>query len=270
VHLGPRVVLEDWWPTIRGLTLCQEFCRVSHWKKQYGWVIKIYMAYNEEKGKSHEDLWGLGSFILFVSLELRTINRDASNELVKCKSSKSYFQSNLPEKFGHIRSLDRVPEVFAGHVWTSLISSQPGISGPFVGFQRRFSDMSGLRTGHIWSPSSCSNCLFSGLIRPGHRFQRHFWHIQSLEQTCPVNPYFPRGQVFCNTYPSQSLGSSRDLQTYSVPGPNMSGLSNLTQVMSRHQTCPVPRPGSNNVSWIYPISWPDMSGSLTPQQVDSF
>jgi hypothetical protein len=31
-------------------------------KRQYRRAIRIYMAYNEVKGKSHEDLWGLGSF----------------------------------------------------------------------------------------------------------------------------------------------------------------------------------------------------------------
>jgi hypothetical protein len=35
VHLGPVWVLEDWWPTIRYLTLCWEFCIVHHPKRQY-------------------------------------------------------------------------------------------------------------------------------------------------------------------------------------------------------------------------------------------
>jgi hypothetical protein len=55
------------------------------------------MAYNEEKGKRHEDPLGLGSFILFVSYELCTIKGDALGELVKCKSSKNSFESNSLE-----------------------------------------------------------------------------------------------------------------------------------------------------------------------------
>jgi hypothetical protein len=36
--------------------------------------------------------------ILFVSLELSTIKGDTLGELVKCKSLKNSFQTNLPEK----------------------------------------------------------------------------------------------------------------------------------------------------------------------------
>jgi hypothetical protein len=51
--------LEDWWPTIRDLTLYWEFSSAQHWKKAIWTYIWIYMAYDEEKGKSREDLWGL-------------------------------------------------------------------------------------------------------------------------------------------------------------------------------------------------------------------
>jgi hypothetical protein len=54
--------------------------------------------------------------------ELCTIKGDASSELVKSKSSKTYFQTNLPEISGHIQSPDQVSVSFVGHVRATLIS----------------------------------------------------------------------------------------------------------------------------------------------------
>jgi hypothetical protein len=81
-------VLDNWWLSIRGLTLYQEFCRESHWKRQYRCAIKIYMTYNEEKEKSHKDLWGLGSFYFIWVLGAPYYQGSSLGELVKCKSSK--------------------------------------------------------------------------------------------------------------------------------------------------------------------------------------
>jgi hypothetical protein len=79
-----------------------------------------------------------------VPYELRIIKGDASSELVKCKSLKTCFQSNLLEKIGHIRSPDWVPVSFAEHVQTTLISlvywAYPApMSGPNMSGQPIFS-----------------------------------------------------------------------------------------------------------------------------------
>jgi hypothetical protein len=81
------------------------------------------MKKKEKVMKIFEDY---GDYILFASYELRTIKGDASSELVKCKSSKTHFQSNLPEKSGHIQSLDWGLVNFAEHVRPS----SPDMFGP--------------------------------------------------------------------------------------------------------------------------------------------
>jgi hypothetical protein len=70
----------------------------------------------KKKGKAVKIFEYSGDFNFLVSYELRTIEGNALDELVKCKSSKTYFQSNLPEKSGHIRFPDRVPEKFSRYV----------------------------------------------------------------------------------------------------------------------------------------------------------
>jgi isocitrate/isopropylmalate dehydrogenase len=57
---------EDWWPTIRDITLCWEFCRVRNWKRQYKRRVKIYMATLKKKGKVTKIFEDYGVFILFV------------------------------------------------------------------------------------------------------------------------------------------------------------------------------------------------------------
>jgi hypothetical protein len=141
------------------------------------------MPYDKEKGKSHEDLWELKSFILFKSYELRTIKGDALDELVKCKISKSILLPKSPVRpdicnslagfqrlwpSGHlpypgltqsIRLLSRGPEAFPGHVRPNSI---PQWLSP--------------RTGYIWSPVRVSERLVG--------------HVQPPIRTClPSQPY---------------------------------------------------------------------------------
>jgi hypothetical protein len=54
VHLGPMWVLEDWWPTIRDLTLCCEFCSEQHLKRQYERWNKILYR---QQWRKREKLW---------------------------------------------------------------------------------------------------------------------------------------------------------------------------------------------------------------------
>jgi hypothetical protein len=124
----PVWVLEDWWPTIRDLTLCWEFCKVWHWKRQYEWYIKIYMPYDEEKGKSHEDLWGLKSFYFIKSYELCTIKGDALGVLVKCKKSKSIHKPKFPEKLGIFEFLTGFQKLFSNPDMSGLAPAHQRLS----------------------------------------------------------------------------------------------------------------------------------------------
>jgi hypothetical protein len=72
---------------------------VPCWKRQYEWTIKIYVAYNEQKGKSHKDLWGLGSFNFICVLGAPYYQGGHIGWLVKCKSSKNIFQTNFSENW---------------------------------------------------------------------------------------------------------------------------------------------------------------------------
>jgi hypothetical protein len=172
-----------------------------------------------------------------VSYELHTIKGDTSSELVKYKSTKSYFQSNFLGKSGHIRPpklgykgvCQTCPTLSPDMSEVHIFSRSLGLSRPFAGFQRGLSDM----FGHIWS-------------------------------TLP-----PTAKSFHRTCLGHSLSSRGDHRTYPVPGSDMSGPSALTRVNSLHYTCLVPRPGSSNVSRTYLVSWPNMFGSLTPQRADS-
>jgi hypothetical protein len=132
------------------------------------------MSYDKEKGKSHEDLWGLKSFILFKSYEFHTIKGDALDELVKCKTSKSILPPKSPVRpdicnslagfqrlwsSGHlpypgltqpIRLLSWGPEAFPGHVRPNPI---PQWLSPRTGYIRSPVQVSERLVGYVWPPT---------------------------------------------------------------------------------------------------------------------
>jgi hypothetical protein len=59
-------------------------------------VLKCYMAFNEEKGKSHEDSLGSRSVSFICVLGAPYYQGDALGELVKCKFLKNYPQTITP------------------------------------------------------------------------------------------------------------------------------------------------------------------------------
>jgi hypothetical protein len=72
------------------------------------------------------------------------------------------------------------------------------------------------------------------------------------------------------TYPAKQPNSRGRSYAYPVPRLDMPTSSALTRVRTLHRTCLVPRPCSTGGCRICPAPSPDMFGSLTPQQVDSF
>jgi hypothetical protein len=120
VHLGPVWVLKDQWPTIRYLTLYWEFCSGRPWKRQYEWCIKIYMAYYEEKEKSHDDPWGLGSFYFFCVVGALYYQGGCIGWVGEVQIIKINLLTKVPRKTGHIRVSDPILEALANHVWASL------------------------------------------------------------------------------------------------------------------------------------------------------
>jgi hypothetical protein len=149
------------------------------------------MAYNEEKEKSCEDLWGLGRFYLI------------------CVLGAPYYQGGYIEWVGEVQIIENLFLIqLARKLRTYLVSrpgsSQPSISGLCAGLHRRLSDMFGPRTRHIRSSLiSPTLSLFFRHIWPGHRVPKMVSeHIRSLDPTCLANPFFLKGQVICRTYPS--------------------------------------------------------------------
>jgi hypothetical protein len=53
-------------------------------------VLKCYMEFDEEKGRSHEDSLGLRSFYLICVIGAPYYQGGALGELVKCKFLKNY------------------------------------------------------------------------------------------------------------------------------------------------------------------------------------
>jgi hypothetical protein len=56
------------------------------------------MAYSEEKGKSHEDLWGLGSFYFICILGALYYQVGCIGWVGEVQIVENTIQSNLPEK----------------------------------------------------------------------------------------------------------------------------------------------------------------------------
>jgi hypothetical protein len=184
-------VLEDWWPTIRGLTLCQEFCRISQWKRQYERAIKICMAYNEEKGKSHEHLWGLGRlYFMFVLGAL-------------------YYQGGCIEWVGEVQIIEILSLIQLARTIRTYPVSWPGSSKVYQKCPGLPIFQSAM---HIWPLSHVPEKIFryvwpqdraylvtflvhrlnllTRIIWMGHWVTEAFFrHIRSLDWTCPGNPF---------------------------------------------------------------------------------
>jgi hypothetical protein len=114
-----------------------------------------------------------------VSYELRTIKGDTLGKLVKCKSSKNFFQTNLPENLDISGLLTvfqrRLPDMFGSLLIPPVNRAYPG---PLPGYSKVY------RTCPTNSFFTAAK-FFAGLIRPGNRILVKFpGHIRSLDQTC--------------------------------------------------------------------------------------
>jgi hypothetical protein len=195
VHLGPVWVLEDWWSIIRGLTVCQEFCRVSQWKRQYRRYIKIYMAYDEEKGKKSWRSLGIMEFLFYLcprssvqSREMHWVSWWSANHWKI--TSKPIFPENRTYPPIWPDSSNLIWHVRAIH-FPQLIQTYPGPQPDSSKFYQT-------------CPAPRSD--MSGLLHSSPRLSTN------------------------RTYSAWELGYSNQTQTYSVPGPDMSGLWVITQV----------------------------------------
>jgi hypothetical protein len=110
------LVLEDWWPTIRYLTLCWEFYSVQHPKRNTNVEINFYMGINDEKGKSHEDYVELRILCFIWVIGAPYYQGDTLGELVKCKTSKIYPTTKNSCQTRHIRPPSQILETLARHV----------------------------------------------------------------------------------------------------------------------------------------------------------
>jgi hypothetical protein len=121
-------ILEDWWSIIRDLTLYREFCSARHWKKAIQTCIKIYMAYDEEKGEKSRRSLRIMKFLFYLCPRSSVLSRGCIGWVGEVRNVETYPQTKLPRKTGHIQVSDRILEAFAGHVqpscWTCL-TSQP-------------------------------------------------------------------------------------------------------------------------------------------------
>jgi hypothetical protein len=167
-------VLEDWWPTIRYLTLCWEFCSVQHPKSQYWRWNKFRYGINDEKGKSREDFIELRILYFIWVLGAPYYQGGTLGELVKCKTSKIYRTTKNSYQARHIRPPSWIPETLAGHVWPlSLIRLSSWVLVTLAG--------------HVWhpartcpiEPNSSATKSRTGHIRSLSRiseaFPRHVW-----------------------------------------------------------------------------------------------
>jgi hypothetical protein len=146
--------------------------------------------------KSHEDLWGLGSFNFICVLEALYYQGDALGELVKCKSSKIPFESSFQKNRTY-------PVSWPGSSKQNrtCLALNPDMSRPL-----RFPQLSGLirvhcrilvsLIGHVRLLDRTCPVIsifataksFVELIRPGNRATvTIFRHIQSLDRTCPAS-----------------------------------------------------------------------------------
>jgi hypothetical protein len=68
-------VLEDWWPTIRDLTLCWQFCSERHSKRQYERWNKILYGQQWKKKKKSRRFLRIEDFIFYLSTRNSVLSR---------------------------------------------------------------------------------------------------------------------------------------------------------------------------------------------------
>jgi hypothetical protein len=154
-------------------------------------IFKDYMAYNEEKGKSHKDSWQLGRFYF------------------NCVLWAPYYQGGCIEWVGEVQ-IDEIQFLayLPSNLWT-YPASRPGsrdVSRTGVLYFPDFWFCSGLV---LSSREDCRTCLAPG---PDMSDQ----------------PFPSEAKSFYRTCPGHSLGSRGAHQTYPVPRSDMSELSALT------------------------------------------
>jgi hypothetical protein len=125
-------VLEDWWPTIRDLTLYWEFCSVRHSKRQYERCNKIIYGLRwRKKRKSHEDSLELRSLYFIWVLGAPCYQWGYIGWVGEVQILESYPQTKNPSGIGHIQNFDWISETFARHLWPPVRTS-PGLSSSLV------------------------------------------------------------------------------------------------------------------------------------------
>jgi hypothetical protein len=92
------LVLEDWWPTIRDLTLYWVFCRVQYWKRQYERCIKVYMPYDEEKKEKSWRSLMIKEFLFYLSPRSSVLSRGCIGWVGEVQNIKIYLQTKVPRK----------------------------------------------------------------------------------------------------------------------------------------------------------------------------
>jgi hypothetical protein len=74
------------------------------------------MSYDEEKGKSHKDLWGLKSFYFIYVLQALYYQKGCIRWVGEVQDIENYLPTKIHKNVGHIRFTDWIPERFFEHV----------------------------------------------------------------------------------------------------------------------------------------------------------
>jgi hypothetical protein len=126
------------------------------------------MAYNKEKGKSHEDPWGLGGFYFIYVIGAPYYKEGHIGWVGEVQIIKKLLWTQPSRKSEHIRFPSRILEIKTKHV-----RPQPGhVRAPII------PQSSGLIRIRCWVPV---------------RFTRH---VRLLDQTCPVISFFTAAKSF--------------------------------------------------------------------------
>jgi hypothetical protein len=109
-------VLEDWWPTIRDLTLCWEFCSEQHSKRQYERWNKILYGQQWRKKEKSQKFLRIEDFIFYLSPRNSVLSRGCIGWVGEVQNIKIYLTTKISCQARHIRLLGRIPKALAGHV----------------------------------------------------------------------------------------------------------------------------------------------------------